>query len=67
MTNCRRCSNRDLENMIHELLRAPIINNDEEQKFVDAIFKRHHDKPFTDPEARKRRNETLYNITPETG
>ena len=53
MSNYRRYSNRDLENMIHELRRANIINLEEEQKFTDAIFKRHHDKPFTDPEARR--------------
>ena len=53
MSNYRRYSNRDLENTIHELRRANIINLEEEQKFTDAIFKRHHDKPFTDPEARR--------------
>ena len=39
--------------MIQELRGANIINLEEEQKFTDAIFKRHHDKPFTDPEARR--------------
>ena len=53
MSNYRRYSNRDLEDIIHELLRANIINLEEEQKFTDAIFKRHHDKPFTDPEERR--------------
>ena len=53
MSNYRRYSNRDLENMNHEFRRAHIIKHDEEQKFTDAIFKRHHDKPFTDPEARR--------------
>ena len=53
MSNYRRYSNRDLENMIHELRRANIINLEEEQKFTDAIFKRHHDKPFTSPEERR--------------
>ena len=47
MTNYQRYSNRDLENMIHELRRANIINVNEEEKFINAIFKRHHDKPFT--------------------
>ena len=47
MSNYRTYSNRDLENMIHELRRANIINDNEEEKFIDAIFKRHHDKPFT--------------------
>ena len=53
MTNYRRYSNRDLANMIQELKRADIINNEEENKFIDAIFKRHHDKPFTDPEQKR--------------
>ena len=53
MTNYQRYSNRDLENMIHELRRANIINDNEEEKFIDAIFKRHHDKPFNDPEVRR--------------
>ena len=39
--------------MIHELKRANIINDNEEEKFIDAIFKRHHDKPFNDPEVRR--------------
>ena len=68
MSNYRRYSNRDLEDMIHELRRANIINLEEEQKFINALFKRHHDKPFDNPEARraKHRNEMLYNITIET-
>ena len=53
MTNYQRYSNRDLEDMIHELRRANIISTEEEQKFTDAIFKRHHGKTFTDPEARR--------------
>ena len=53
MTNYQKYSKRDLENMIHELRRANIINDNEEEKFLDAIFKRHHDKPFNDPEVRR--------------
>ena len=53
MSNYRRYYNRDLEDMIHELRRANIINLEEEQKFTDALFKRHHDKPFDNPEARR--------------
>ena len=53
MSNYRRYSNRDLEDMIHELRRANIFTPEEEQKFIFAIFKRHHDKPFTDPEAKR--------------
>ena len=32
MTNYQRYTNRDLENMIHELRRANIINNNKEEK-----------------------------------
>ena len=53
ITNYRRYSNRDLANMIHELRRANIITLEEEHKFSDAIFKRHHDKPFTDPDEKR--------------
>ena len=53
MTNYQRYSNRELEDMIHELRRANIINDNEEEKFINAIFKRHHDKPFNDPEVRR--------------
>ena len=53
MSNYRTYSNRDLENMIHELRRANIINDNEEEKFIDAIFKRHHDKPFTSLEQKR--------------
>ena len=53
MTNYQRYSNRDLEDMIHELRRANIINDNEEEKFIDAIFKRHHDKPFNNLEAKR--------------
>ena len=34
MSNYRTYSNRDLENMIHELRRANIINDNEEEKFI---------------------------------
>ena len=55
MSNYRRYSNRDLEDMILELLKVNIINLEEEQKFTDALFKRHHDKKikFTDSEERR--------------
>ena len=53
MSNYRTYSNRDLENMIHELRRVNIINNNQEEKFINAIFKRHHDKPFTSQEQKR--------------
>ena len=53
MTNYRRYSNKDLQDMINELHRANIINFEEEQKFTDAIFKRHHDPPFNNLEDKK--------------
>ena len=53
MTNYQKYTNRDLENMIHELRRAIIFNDNEEERFIDAIFKRNHDKPFNNPEAKR--------------
>ena len=39
------------------------INQIDIPKYIEAIFKRHHDKPFTDPEVRKeaqKRNALYY-------
>ena len=53
MINYQTYTNRDLENMIHEIRRANIIKDNEEEKFINAIFKRYHDKHFNNPEARR--------------
>ena len=39
--------------MINLLNKCNIIKDKEVQKYTDAIFKRHHDKPFTYPEERR--------------
>ena len=49
-TNYREYSNEDLKDMIVRLYRARYITDDEAEKFDSALFKRHHGKPFTNPD-----------------
>ena len=49
-TNYREYSNEDLKEMIVRLYRSRYITDAEAEKFDSALFKRHHGKPFTNPD-----------------
>ena len=49
-TNYQKYPNEDLMHMIDELRRAKVITDDDADKFEDSLYKRHHDKSFTNPE-----------------
>ena len=53
MSNYQTYSNDDLLNMVEDLVISNMIKDKDVKKYIDAIFKRHHDKPFNDPELRR--------------
>ena len=55
MSNDKKYTNDDLLNMIWDLVIFNRINQTELPKYMDAIFKRHHNKPYKNDE--KERNE----------
>ena len=62
-TDYNKYTNDELKQMIDELVKNNLITSQLEAKFTDAIFKRHHDKPFNDDDTRKsaqRRNALQY-------
>ena len=76
-TDYNKYTNDELKQMIDELVKNNLITSQLEAKFTDAIFKRHHDKPFNDDDTRKinhlmmmtqgrlHNEETHYNIITE--
>ena len=53
MTNYQTYLNKALKKMIEDLNKSNMIKDKDVKKYIDAIFKRHHDKPFNDPEMRR--------------